>query len=158
MGRRYGYLTIALLLGLGVGRARAVQEDAVGHTKHPMHTVVLDNEDVRPSTTTMDKGDVIVFENHSTHPIKITFTEPADQREKIRCGLVKEKAGEKARAPWQLFAWENGKLAGTIPPGRFASVCSLQEGNYTFLTVREGVRVQAAGGGTLQDKGEIVVK
>jgi hypothetical protein len=158
MSRRYGYVTIALLLALGAGRTHAAQEDAAGHSKHPMHTVVLDNEDVRPSTTTMDKGDVIVFENQSTHPIKITFTEPADQQEKIRCGLVREKPTEKARAPWQLFFWENGKLAGTIPPGRFASVCSLDEGHYTFLTVRQGVRVQAGGGGTLPEKAEIIVK
>ena len=120
--------------------------------------MILDNQDIRPSTTTMGAGDMLVFENYSVHPMRITFTEPADLKERIRCGLVKEKEAEKAQAPWQLFAWSDGKLVGTIPPGRFASVCSLREGTYTFVTARLGGEARPAGGGGLPAKGEVIVK
>ncbi len=105
----------------------------------------------------MGAGDTLVFENYSVRPMRITFTEQADLRERIRCGLVKQKEAEKAQAPpQQLFAWSDGKLVGTIPPGRFASVCSFREGPYTFVTARLGVEARPAGGGGLPAKGEVI--
>ncbi len=158
MTRRCGRFVVSLLLVFALGPARAEHEEVGGHAKHPMHAVVLDNQDIRPSNVTMEKGDVLVFENHSLQPIKVTFTEPADLKDRIRCELIREKAGAKALAPWQLFAWEDGKLAATIPPGRFASVCSLREGNYTFLATPLNTKVRQPAGGGLPEKGQIVVK
>jgi len=149
---------LALGLGLGLGAVPARGEDVGAHARHMPHTVVLDGLDIRPSTTTMGAGDMLVFENYSVDPMRVTFTEPADLKERIRCGLVKQKEAEKAQAPWQLFAWSDGKLVGTIPPGRFASVCSFREGTYTFVTARLGVEARPAGGGGLPAKGEVVVK
>ena len=63
------------------------------------------------------------------------------------------------QAPWQLFTWTDGKLRATIPPGRFASVCSLQEGSYAYVASRENVAVRAEGrGGGLPEKGQITVR
>jgi hypothetical protein len=107
----------------------------------------------------MAPSDALVFENHSVHPITVTFTEPADLPQKIRCGLIRKSANEKAQAPWQLFMWKDGKLAATIPPGRFASVCSLQQGSYAFVASREGLAVRPEGsGGGLPEKGQITVR
>ena len=158
MNARSRLVLTVLALGLGVRAVPARGEDLRAHARQTPHTVILDNQDIRPSTTTMGAGDMLVFENYSVHPMRITFTEPADLKERIRCGLVKEKEAEKAQAPWQLFAWSDGKLVGTIPPGRFASVCSLREGTYTFVTARLGVEARPAGGGGLPAKGEVIVK
>ncbi len=158
MNARSGLVLTGLALGLGVGAVPARGEDVGAHARQTPHAVILEDLDVRPSTTTMGAGDTLVFENYSVHTMRITFTEPADLRERIRCGLVKQKEAEKAQAPWQLFAWSDGKLVGTIPPGRFASVCSFREGTYTFVTARLGVEARPAGGGGLPPKGEVIVK
>jgi len=158
MNARSGLVLTGLALGLGVGTVPARGEDAGAHARETPHTVILDGQDIRPSTTTMGAGDTLVFENYSVHTMRITFTEPADLRERIRCGLVKQKEADKAQALWQLFAWSDGKLVGTIPPGRFASVCSLREGTYTFVTARLSVEARPAGGGGLPAKGEVIVK
>ena len=158
MNARSGLVLTGLALGLGVGAVPARGEDAGAHARQTPHAIILEDLDVRPSTTTMGAGDTLVFENYSVHTMRITFTEPADLRERIRCGLVKQKEADKAQAPWQLFAWSDGKLVGTIPPGRFASVCSLREGTYTFVTARLGVEARPGGGGGLPAKGEVIVK
>ena len=158
MNARSGLVLTGLALGLGVGAVPARGEDVGAHARQTPHAIILENLDVRPSTTTMGAGDTLVFENYSVDPIRITFTEPADLRERIRCGLVKQTEAEKAHAPWQLFAWSDGKLVATIPPGRFASVCSFREGTYTFVTARVGAEARPAGGGGLPPKGEVIVK
>jgi hypothetical protein len=157
MNSRNRLALTALTLALGVGTP-AQGEDLRAHAQAMTHTVILDTQDVRPSTTTMGAGDSLAFENYALAPIRITFTEPADLRERIRCGLVKQREAEKAQAPWQLFAWSDGKLVATIPPGRFASVCSLREGTYTFLATRVGVQARDAAAGGLPPKGEVIVK
>ena len=162
MDARRSCLVLSILLALGASPARADhhdQEEVTAHSKHAMRTVVLDNVDIRPSTLNMERGDSLVFENHSTSPITVTFTEPADIVEKIRCGLVRAKASEEAKAPWQLFVWQDGKLTATIPPGRFASVCSLLAGTYVYTTSTVGVGAkQPSAGGLLPEKAQIVVK
>jgi len=135
----------------------AVEEPLGAHTQHAPKTILIDNDHLEPSSVDMSAQDAMLFENHSTRPIAVTFTEPADLRDRIRCGLILGSAKERTRAPWQLFAWQDGKLAATIPPGRFASLCSLQAGNYSFLIARLGPGVNPAGG-KLHDKGQITVK
>jgi hypothetical protein len=156
-GRGPLVLTV-LALRLTIGALPAHAEDVRAHARETTHTVILDNQDIRPSTTTMGAGDALVFENYSAHSIRITFTEPADLKERIRCGLVRQKEADKAQAPWQLFAWSDDKLVGTVPPGRFASVCSLRQGNYTLLAERIGVEARPAGGGGLPPKGQVIVQ
>lgn len=161
MDARRSCLILTLVLAVAATRARAAhdEEDVTAHSKHAMRTVVLDNTDVRPSTLNMERGDALVFENHSQHPVTVTFTEPADIVEKIRCGLIRTKESEQPKVPWQLFVLQNGKLTATLPPGRFASVCSLMAGTYTYTAtpVSAGVK-QTESGGLLPNKAEIVVK
>jgi hypothetical protein len=161
MHARRSCLVLSLVLALAVTRARAEHddEDVTAHSKHTLRTVVLDSTDVRPSTLNMERGDALVFENHSLHPIKTTFIDPSNIVEKIRCGLIRAKDTEEPKAPWQLFVWENEKLTATIPPGRFASVCSLMAGTYTYTAtpVTAGAKLTDAGG-LLPEKGQIVVK
>ena len=158
MTARSVLILTGLALGLGVGTVPARGEDAGAHARETPHTVILDGRDIRPSTTTMGASDMLAFENYSGHTLRITFTEPADLKERIRCGLVRQKEAEKAKAPWQLFAWSDGKLVGTIPPGRFASLCSFREGSYTFVTARLGLVGAQAGESALPPKGEVIVK
>ena len=158
MNARSVLVLTALALGLGVGTVPARGEDAGAHARETSHTVIVDGRDIRPSTTTMGTGDLLAFENYSDHTVRITFTEPTDLKERIRCGLVKQKEAEKGQAPWQLFAWSDGKLVGTLPPGRFASLCSFRAGSYTFVTARLGLEGGPAGESSLPPKGEVIVK
>jgi len=150
-------LVLGFVLALGASPTLAEHEDASGHAKHPSQTIVLDGNDVRPSTTRMNQSDVIAFQNYSTIPVQVTFTEPADLEKMIRCGLVTEKAETPPpSAPWALFEWRGGKLTATIPPGRFASVCSLEPGTYSFTATP--VAHDPRPSGVLPAKGQVVVK
>jgi hypothetical protein len=143
--------TLALVLALA-GPALAEHETPAAHAKHDTHTIVLDGNDVRPSRTTIDAAGGITFLNYSTHPARVTFTDP-DIVKKIRCGLVRGKEGDAPSAPWALFAWQDGKLVGNVPPGQFASVCSFQPGTYEFTTTLTGTGDRSGSA-----NGQIVVK
>jgi hypothetical protein len=158
VGRPFTLLAV-LVFALGLPSARAQKEPLNAHTQHAPRTVVLDNERIVPADLEMTAKDALVFENHSVHPMRVTFTEPDDLPHRIRCGLIRKSEKEKAEVPWQLFTWSDGKLTATIPPGRFASVCSLQEGSYAYQASPIGVAVRPkeAGGG-LPEKGQIDVK
>jgi len=149
---------VILFLALAPGAARAAGEPVGAHTEHQPKSITIDNERIQPSSLDMTADSALVFENHSTRPITINFIEPADLRERIHCGLIRQGAKEKSRVPWQLFSWNDGKLAATIPPGRFASVCSLKQGTYAFTVTPLGPGVSPASGGTLPEKGQITVK
>jgi plastocyanin len=149
-------LALALFVTVGVGSAVAEHEARDAHAKATTRTVTLDGTDIRPSTTTMDHGDVVSFVNYSTRPIRVTFTEPSDLEKKIRCGLVYGKKKAAPSAPWAIFAWQGGKLVGNVPPGQFASVCSLDPGTYAFTAELAGQRTRDPG--ALPSKGQIEVK
>jgi hypothetical protein len=151
-------ILLPLVLGLAVG-ARADRESLDAHTAHTPKVIVLDNEHVQPSALELGPHDALVFENHSLQPMLVRFTEPQDMANRIHCGLVRSSAKAKGEAPWQLFAWTNGQLTATIPPGRFASVCSFSEGRYAYLVTRQGAMPRSdAGSGLLPEKGQITVK
>lgn len=151
-------ILLPLLLALAVG-ARADHESVEAHTAHAPKVIVLDNEHVQPSALELGPHDALVFENHSVHPMHVRFTQPDDMEKRIHCGLVRPSAKAKTEAPWQLFTWTNGRLEATIPPGRFASVCSFSEGMYAYLVSRQGAMPRAdADEGLLPEKGQITVK
>jgi len=152
--------TLALagtLLALAAAVPLRADEDVGGHARHAQKVVILDAERIVPSNLQMDEGEVIVFQNQSTEPIVVTFVEPKDVVEKIRCGLVRQGGDEHPRAPWLLFQRSGNQLTATIPPGRFASVCSLSPGRYAFTAQRTRVKTSDAGG-VLPDKGQITVQ
>lgn len=152
---RIAGLSLFLALALAVTPARAA-ETAADHAKHPHHTITLDGDDIWPSTTTIDGGDVIGFQNYATQPLTITFTSPKDLKDKIRCHLIKDPDNPAPPAAWSTFSWQGSQLVAMIPPGQFASVCSLSPGVYQFNVVALG---QNAGPiGVLPDQGTIVVK
>lgn len=124
------------------------------HASHPQRTIIVDNERVQPSALTMKADEVLVFENHSLHPIRITFTDPAKSAEMVRCGLLTEAADK--RPPWGLFDASDGKLTGVVPPGRFASLCALQPGSYAFTAERQGAQGHADE--ELPTKGQVKVE
>lgn len=152
-------LTLAVLLAFAAGLAIAVEEAPDGHAKAPQKTILLDTDRIQPSKLVMDKGDVLVFQNQSVHPITVSFLEPNDVMEKIHCHLITHGSKGTPPAPWLLFREFRGKVSATIPPGRFASVCSLDPATYTFVAQREGAGTGPGGrSGVLQQKGEIVVQ
>jgi hypothetical protein len=119
------------------------------HSAHPQKVVVVDNERIAPADLTMKADEVLVFENQSVHPMRITFIDPANSAEKVRCGLLNEPVAK--RPPWGLFDASEGKLTGTIPPGRFASLCALEPGSYAFTAERQDAQGH-------KDAGELAIK
>jgi len=154
--RRVATAVLGLVLSPAV--VAAVEEPLTAHTQRPPKTVIIDNDRLLPSSLEMDAKDSVVFENFGTRPVSITFTEPTDLRDRIRCRLIHGDPQEHNGAPWQLFTWRDGKLVATVPEGRFASLCSLQPGRYTFLVSRLGSDVSPGGGSKPPEKGDITVK
>jgi hypothetical protein len=148
--------TLLALLVAAVGPARG-DEDVASHARHAQKIVLLDAERIVPSDTMMAEGDVIVFQNQSTEPIVVTFVDPKDVASKIHCSLVRKSEEEHPRAPWLLFQKAGDQVTATIPPGRFASMCSLSPGKYAFTAKRTRVKTSDAGG-VLPDKGQITVQ
>ena len=149
---------IALLLALGSRAVLAETEGPADHAKHTSRTVALDGNDVRPSQTRMEHNDVLTFVNYSTHPVRITFTEPADLKNRIRCSAIRGAEKDAPSAPWALFSWQNDKLTATVPPGQFASVCSLEHGTYDFTVAPVDAAAQGTSShGLLPAKGQIMV-
>src|SRR6185436_11670710 len=156
MTTRCIHFSLAVLLTLASGPVFAEHEGPDAHAHHKTQTITLDTKDVRPANTTMDHDDVLSFVNYSTHPMRVTFTEPKDVETKIRCGLVRDaKAKGAPAAPWALFVWNDGKLVANVPPGQFASVCALAPGQYAFTSETVG---QQRPSGVLPAKGQIEVK
>ena len=127
----------ALLLTLLPAAVPALAgEDLSSHATHPHKTVVLGKDVTLPSNLQMGKDDVLVFENYSSSAITIRFIEPEEQVDKVRCGLVQPRASKDAPS-WAHFAFDARKhLTATLPPGQFASLCTLAPGSYTYETVR----------------------
>jgi hypothetical protein len=152
--------TVALactLLALAAAVPAPADEEIGGHARHAQKLVILDAERIMPSDLKMDEGDVIVFQNQSAEPIIVTFVDPKNVADKIRCALVRKSDDEQPRAPWLLFQKRGDQIAATIPPGRFASMCSLTPGAYSFTAQRSRVKTSDAGG-VLQEKGLITVQ
>jgi hypothetical protein len=97
--------------------------------------VMLDVDRITPSALTMKAGEVLAFQNYSGDLMKVVFVEPAEQADKIRCQLKNHASPRPDEAPWLVFDWGPGRqLTATIPPGRFASACTLEPGRYAFVT------------------------
>ena len=151
-----------MLAVLVAAPALAASEDETveSHSGLPQTVIVLDSAVVRPSEVTLEQQGALVFENHSVYAMLVHFIEPKDAAEKIHCHFVRRAKGQKApSAPWLLFGIDAGKVAATIPPGRFASLCSFTPGTYAFTA--EPVRISNAPvgrGRVLPEKGQIVVR
>ncbi len=149
-------LATGLLAALALDGVPADAAEPLGaHANAPQRTLVLDRDRIIPSTLTMDHGDVLVVENYATDVMRVTFTDPPDQAEKIRCSFLSAHPGTPAKAPWLLWSWDAEKhLTAVVPSGRFASLCSLGPGEYTVLAVRAVDRQLRP---PLSDKGEKAV-
>ena len=149
-------IALVFLLGPAAGFAA---EDPHAHARGATHTITLEADDVRPGTTTIAHGDSVSFVNYSTDPVRVTFIDPPDLEKKVRCAFIRQKGAQPEGTPWALFTWEEGKLIGDIPPGRFASLCSFEPGKYAFTATSLGQRSRsAAGGSVLAPKGRLEVK
>jgi hypothetical protein len=125
-----------LVAAVTSGIARA-SEDVNGRAGAARKIVMRDEEFVSPSALTMSRGDVLEFENDSGEFMRFVFVEPQDQTDKIRCDLVDHTIARPDQAPWLLFDWGPGRrLTAVIPPGKFASACSLAPGHYAFVATR----------------------
>jgi hypothetical protein len=155
--RRFA-LALAITVALGTGPAFPEHEGPGAHAKGATHTIVLDGEDIRPSSVTMSHGDSISFLNYAGGQVELTFVEPKDLATKIRCHLVSDKEQRPADAPpWALFTWRGGNLVAQVPPGQFASICSLAPGKYAFTARKIGQSAPADGRAVLPAKGQITV-
>jgi len=149
------------LLALPPATSTATADETPEAHSHLKRTVIqLDAERLQPPSATVERDGVLVFENFAVNPIVVRFIEPADAAQKVRCHFVRQK-GRIEGAPWLLFSLDAGKLSATIPPGRFASLCSLDPGTYTYVAEVQRLKTQspsAAGSCVGSEKGQIVVR
>ena len=125
---------MALVAGVTSTIARA-SNDVDGRAG--ARTIVLQGGDqITPSALTMTAADVLEFENDSGELMRLIFVDPPEQDDSIQCYLADHTIARPDEMPWLLFDRGPGRrLTATIPPGKFASVCSLAPGQYTFVTV-----------------------
>jgi hypothetical protein len=130
---------VPIIAALAVGIASGADAPAVSHT-----ITIVDDELIQPSTLTMRSGDALEFNNYSTQPMVLVFTEPTDPLDDIRCRLVDTDAAGEGRTAWQLDDSRSGpQLSAIIPPGRSASSCWLAPGRYAFIMRKVGRDVRA---------------
>jgi hypothetical protein len=126
---------VAMMLAVAVASGIAsASGDVDGGITTARKIVLRDNELTSPSALTMNPHDVLEFENDSGQFMRLVFVEPQDQTDKIRCYPIDHTIARPDQMPWMLFDWGSGRrLTATIPPGRFASACSLAPGQYAFV-------------------------
>jgi hypothetical protein len=151
-------LVLTMCLGLGMASAAGAGEDAwIDHSKKPHKTITIGKDVILPSRTEMEAGDVVEFKNMWSGVLSVIFTAPKDVTAKIRCGLISGKPDPEAKVPpWDLFQPTVEGLSASIPPGRFASLCSLAPGNYDFIV--QDLYETGDEEGVLPNKGTIIVK
>jgi len=115
----------------------SASEYTAGRVAAARKVVMRDADLISPSVLTMNQGDVLEFENDSGQFMRLIFVEPQDQTDKIRCYPIDHATVRPDQTPWMLFDWDRGRrLTATLPPGKFASACSLVPGQYAFVATR----------------------
>ena len=154
-----GKVIAAMMLAVAVTSGIAsASEDVDGRVAVARKLVMRDDELISPSALTMGHDDVLEFDNESGRFMKLIFVEPQDQTDKIRCFPIDHTIARPYEAPGLLFDWGPGRrLTATMPPGKFASACSLGPGQYTFVAKRVS-RDPHGGEDSLGTKGTITVQ
>jgi len=146
-----------MLLGFGLVSTAGAEDAWIDHAKSPHKTIIIGKDVILPTKTIMSAGDVVEFKNMWSGVLEVTFTEPKDVSAKIHCGLISGKPDPEAKdPPWDLFQPNAEGLAASIPPGRFASLCHLDPGEYSFIV--EEMAFAGDEEGVLPNKGTISVK
>jgi len=150
---------VLMMLAAAVTSGMASASDEMeGRGRSARKIVMHDDELISPSALTMNRDDVLEFENDSGQLMRLVFVEPEDQREKVRCHLVNRTSARLDETPRLVLDWDAGtRLTTIIPPGRFASVCSLAPGRYAFVARRVS-RDPRGGEDSLGTKGTITVE
>ncbi len=134
MGRRVS-VVMMLALAMVSGIRSASGEDS--RAAAARRIVIRDDDMISPYALTMNRNEVLEFQNDSGQFMRLVFLEPADQADRIRCSPIDHTIARPDQMPWMLFDWGPGRrLTATIPPGRFASACTLLPGRYAFVTTR----------------------
>jgi hypothetical protein len=137
-------VTLAVAVVVGIASA---SEDLASR-KIFMH----DDDTIIPATLTMGHTETLEFDNYSGQFIRVVFVEPRDPSDRIRCSATDDHTSS------MRFDWSAGRgLTATIPPGRFASTCSLVPGRYAFVATRVG-RDPRGAESSLGTKGTIIVR
>jgi len=124
----------------------------------PRKIFMQDDDTIIPATLTMSATETLEFDNYSGQFVRLVFIEPRDQADKIRCSAMERTDARPDRIPSMRFDWDAGRgLTATIPPGKFASTCSLLPGRYAFVATRVG-RDPRGTESTLGAKGTIIVR
>jgi len=127
-------MMLAVTVTSGIASA---SEDVDGRVATARKIVMRNDDLISPSALTMNRGDVLEFENDSGQFMRLVFVEPRDQTDKIRCYPIDHTMARPEQSPWLLFNWGPGRrLTATMPPGTFASACSLAPGQYAFVARR----------------------
>ena len=130
-------ITVMMLAVAVTSGIASASEDMAGRVAAARRIIMRDDDLISPSALSMSRGDVLEFQNDSGQFMRLVFVEPQDQTDKIRCYPIDHTIARPDQTPWMLFDWGPGRrLTATIPPGTFASECSLAPGQYAFVAIR----------------------
>ncbi|HJQ84294.1 MAG TPA: hypothetical protein VKA21_09480 [Candidatus Binatia bacterium] len=119
-------------------------------------TIVLENEAIVPTRITVRQGELVAFQNRSSHPVSIAFVEPPGLRD--RAPRLLERPGTPTAGAPVLFRWDRGQLTAVLPPGGPVLLGPLPPGRYVYTVALENPRARGEeSGGALPEKGEIEV-
>jgi hypothetical protein len=128
-----------MVLGAGIAWAA---EDPSRDARRSHVITVIDPGLVFPTALTMGQGEAVEFANHYSEAIRLVFVEPDDSADKVRCSLPGKPdatgGSDTIRGRPDFTSDSSQHLTVTIPPGRYASACSLTPGRYAFVTQRVG--------------------
>ena len=119
-------IVAAMVAMAAVMRSAPASADVEAGVAARRKIVIRDEDLIRPAVLTMNRGDVLEFQNETGQFMRVVFMEPRDQADKIRCSPVDHTTAALGRRPGMLFDWGAGsRLTATIAPGLSASACSL---------------------------------
>src|SRR5206468_2675060 len=100
---------VLMMLAAAVTSGMASASDEMeGRGRSARKIVMHDDELISPSALTMNRDDVLEFENDSGQLMRLVFVEPEDQREKVRCHLVNRTSARPDETPRLVLDWDAG--------------------------------------------------
>lgn len=134
------------------------EEGPESHAERPQKVVALGAARISPVQLTMGTGDVLTFQNFSGKVLKVTFLEPKNLAEHVKCSQVKRISENEAVVAGALFQRQGDEVVGYVAPGAFVSVCSLSPGRYVYTVAPVATTGAVAATDDLGQKGEINVQ
>jgi len=155
---RHAYVALSLLTVVLLTACAGHTGPTSGSTTPRGKTITLGATRIDPDDLAMSHDETLSFVSTSDNPLRIEFTQPKDQADRIKCRVADPKLLKRGQEAWGTFRPnDQGHLTADVPGGLFPSVCNLAPGSYTYNVTVMGPGLRE-GPGRLGQQGTITVK